>query len=120
MAKSIGIGGREFYEQLNILDKKCEVLLQLAGVLLGLNIIPTALRQLPWWAKFSSGVTVLGFLATTIMALAVIWVEWEPNERTLAIRTHFYKCAVLSTGLGLVGMGFVSFTLLLHGSASAQ
>ncbi len=104
--------GKEFYEHLNILDNKCAVLLRLSGLLLGLNVIPTALKQLAPWTKLFNAIAVFALLLTALLSLTVIWVDWVPDERTLSKRTRIYKGAVVAAGAGLVAMGIVTFTLL--------
>jgi hypothetical protein len=94
----------ELYSKLNILDAKCSALLQLSSVILALNIIPAASGELAGLSlKLSMGIAVL-FLATSLLSLNVIRIEWYPDEALLKRRTMAYSIALYLTAVGLIMM----------------
>jgi len=101
------------YDQLNILDRKCQALLQLSSFVLAVNVLAPAIGRVGGIAVYASAAAVVAFLVTGLLALSVLSVDWAPGEGLIEGRTHRYRFAIVSTAIGLLAMFvFVVFALL--------
>lgn len=101
-----------FYTRLSILDAKYSALLQLSSVVLALNIFPALSGRMDGLERELTVATVLIFLGCSLILLFVIWVDWRPSKRVLALRTVLYRTAVVLSAVGLVCVAATTVILL--------
>ena len=104
---------QKHYEHLNILDAKCTSLLQVCAVLAVLQSIPVAAADTPPWIKPFAAASVLVFLLVSFMAVSVLAVDWEPEEKDIRHRTRIYNWCRRCTWLGLVLAGLFVVAALI-------
>lgn len=76
----------------------------MASVVLALNIIPIAAVDISGLALVLTAFVTGLFLASSLLALSVIWMNWRPTERTVRLRTTTYMVALVATASGIVTM----------------
>jgi len=102
----------ELIRRLTVLDSKCSALLQLAAVVLALTMIPASIGKLDGLREVLSIIIAFLFLLTSFLSLSVIWVNWEPSERTLGHRTFSYQVAIVIAAIGLICMAILTVSLI--------